>query len=392
MTNMVLEYGLTDDQKDLQQMVREFVAKELTWEKMREFDERSEIPMEAYKKAADMGLTTLLIPEKFGGQGLGQVELAIMGEELGYGPAGGFAATVLANTLAYEPIEKYGNDDQKARYAKFLVDGGFAAFALTEANAGSDVGALTTTAVKEGDEYVINGTKAFITNGGVANVYTLFAVTTPNAGHSGLSCFMVERDRPGVSIGTKEDKIGIRTSDTSEVYFDNVRIPASNLIGEENKGFKMAMTIFDCTRPAAVAAGCVGGMRFLIDQCLDYARTRVTFGQEILNHQEIQFKLARMEMLAHVARATVYRAAEMLDQGLVDTAISSAAKVFASDTLMESAIEAIQIFGGNGYSNEYPINAIFRDAKIFQIFEGTNEICHLTVIRAMVKDAIMSGR
>lgn len=384
MNNTVLDFGLTPDQKDLQMMVREFGEKELTWEKMQEFDDRGEIPMEVYKKAAEMGLTAITIPEEFGGAGMGQVENAILSEELGYWN-GGFATTVLANGLAFDPVLLFGNDEQKAYYAKFIVDGGFAAFALTEANAGSDAGALRTTAVKEGDEYVINGCKCFITNGGVADVYSVFALTDPDAGARGLSCFIVERSRKGVSVGKEEDKLGIRTSNTCEVIFDNVRIPASNLVGQEGKGFKIAMTTFDLTRPAAVGAGTIGGARFLIDQCVQYAMVRTTFGQPILTNQAIQFKIADMEIGTQAARALVYRAAQMLDAGVIDTTIAASAKVTGSDNLLKVASEAIQIFGGNGYSREYPIAAVFRDAKIYQIYEGTNEIQRMVIVKSMLK-------
>lgn len=388
MNNKVLEFGFTEDQIELQKMVRDFAAKELTWEKMKEFDFKSELPMETYKKAAEMGLTSITIPEQFGGAGLGQVENAIVAEELGYGN-GGFSTVVLANGLAYDPIDIFGTDEQKALYAKYIVDGGFAAFALTEANAGSDAGAIRTTAVKDGDEYVINGTKSFITNGGVANVYTVFALTDPEAGARGISCFIVERDRPGVSIGSHEDKLGIRISDTSEVIFDNVRIPADHLVGQEGKGFKISMTTFDITRPASVGAGCVGGARFLIDQCFEYAKVRSTFGEPILTNQAIQFKLADMEIGTQAARALVYQAARMIDSKKIDTVISSSAKTYASDNLMRIATEAIQIFGGNGYSREYPIEHTFRDSKIFQIFEGTNEIQRMVIIKQMLKDSMM---
>lgn len=387
MNDKVLDFGLTPDQKDLQMMVREFARKELTWEKMKEYDLRSEIPMETYKKAAEMGLTALTLPEQFGGSGLGQVENAIVAEELGYMNAG-FCTTILANGLAYDPVHLFGTDEQKALFAKYIVNGGFAAFALTEANAGSDAGALRTTAVKEGDEYVINGTKSFITNGGVADVYTVFAVTDPDAGARGISCFIVERDRPGVSIGSHEDKLGIRISDTSEVIFDNVRIPADHLVGQEGKGFKISMTTFDITRPASVGAGCVGGARGLIDQCFEYGKVRTTFGQPILTNQAIQFKLADMEIGTQAARALVYKAAEMIDAGQIDTVIASSAKVAASDNLLKVSAEAIQIFGGNGYSREYPIESFYRDAKIFQIFEGTNEIQRMVIIKQMLKDSM----
>ena len=385
MNNKVLEFGLTEDQIELQHMVRDFVAKELSWEKIRPFDDRSEIPMDIYKKAADMGLTSIIIPEKFGGAGLGQVENAIVLEELGYG-CGGFATTVGANGLAYDPVHYFGNDEQKAIFAKHIVGGGFAAFALTEANAGSDAGALRTTAIKDGDEYVINGTKSFITNGGVAGVYTVFALTDPDAGARGLSCFVVERDTPGVSIGSHEDKLGIRTSDTTEVIFENVRVPAANLVGAEGKGFKIAMTTFDVTRPAAVGAGTCGGARFLIDQCVNYSMTRVTFGEPILTNQAIQFKIADMEIRLQSARALCYKAAAMIDADQIDTVVAAAAKVAGSDGYLQTSIEAIQIFGGNGYSREYPIECHYRDAKIFQIFEGTNEIQRMVMIKAMMKD------
>lgn len=385
MNNKVLEFGLTEDQIELMHMVRDFAAKELTWDKMREYDDRGEIPMDVYKKATEMGLTSIVIPEAFGGAGLGQVENALVLEELAYGN-GGFTTTVGANGLAYDPVHYFGNDEQKALFAKYIVEGGFAAFALTEANAGSDAGALRTTALKDGDEYVINGTKSFITNGGVAGVYTVFALTDPEAGARGMSCFIVERDTPGVSIGSHEDKMGIRISNTTEVIFDNVRVPAKNLVGQEGKGFKIAMTTFDVTRPAAVGAGCIGGARFLIDQCVQYAMTRVTFGQPILTNQAIQFKIADMEIRTQAARALVYKAAAMIDAGQIDTVIGSACKVAGSDNFLTTASEAIQIFGGNGYSREYPIEVNYRDAKIFQIFEGTNEIQRMSMIKAMLKE------
>ena len=389
MNKKVLQFGFTPDQIDLQQMVHEFGEKELTWDKIRQYDDKGEIPMEAYKKAAEMGLTSLTIPEKFGGSGLGQVDNAIMAEELGYF-GGGFTTTILANGLAFDPIHMFGTDEQQALFAKFIVDGGFAAFALTEANAGSDAGALKTTAVRDGDEYIINGTKSFISNGGVADVYTVFAMTNPEAGGRGISCFIVERNREGITVGKEEDKLGIRTSNTCEVVFNNVRVPADHLVGQEGKGFKIAMTTFDITRPASVGCGTVGGARFLIDQCIEYAKVRVTFGQPILANQAIQFKIAEMEIGTQAARSLCYQAARMIDAGVVDTVIASAAKVAASENLMRVASEAIQIFGGNGYSREYPIESYYRDAKIFQIYEGTNEIQHMSMIKAMLKDSMAS--
>ena len=388
MTNSVLEYGLTEDQKDVQSLSREFAEKELTWNKLKEFDERGEFPMELYKKVAQMGLTTLIIPEEYGGAGMNQVTCALAMEELAYGDVG-FSLSVGANSLAVDPILLFGTDAQKAYVSKFYVDGGIGAFCLTEADAGSDAGACRATAVHDGDEYVINGTKAFITNGSIANIYTVFALTDPDAGSRGLSCFIVERDRKGVSAGKDEDKMGIRLSNTSEVIFDNVRVPADHLVGQEGKGFKIAMNTLDITRPAGIGAGVSGMCRSAIDKCIEYAKVRTTFGQPILTNQAIQFKIADMEIQTQAARALSYKVADMIDHGVLDPIAGAAAKSFAADTAVKVATEAVQIFGGNGYSREYPIESMYRNAKIFQIFEGTNEIQHLSVIKGLLKNSMM---
>lgn len=387
MTDAVLEYGLTQDQKDVQMISREFARKELTWDKLKEFDDRGEFPMELYKKVAAMGLTTLIIPEEYGGAGMNQLTSAIAMEELAYGDAG-FALSVGANGLAVDPILLFGTEEQKAYVSKFYVDGGIGAFCLTEADAGSDAGACRTTAVREGDEYVINGTKAFITNGSIADIYTVFALTDPAAGSRGLSCFIVERSREGVSAGKEEDKLGIRLSNTSEVIFDNVRIPAGNLVGEEGKGFKIAMNTLDITRPAGIGAGVSGLCRSAIDKCIEYSKVRVTFGQPIISNQAIQFMIADMEIQTQAARTLSYRVADMIDNGILDPIAGAAAKSFAADVAVKVAADAVQIFGGNGYSREYPIESLYRNAKIFQIFEGTNEIQHLSVIKGLLKDSM----
>lgn len=388
MTDTFLDYGLTEDQKDVQMLAREFARKELTWDKIKDFDNRGEFPMELYKKVAQMGLTTLIIPEEFGGAGMNQITCAIAMEELAYGDVG-FSLSVGANSLAVDPILLFGTDEQKAYVAKFYVDGGIGAFCLTEADAGSDAGACRTTAVRDGDEYVINGTKAFITNGSIANIYTVFALADPAAGSRGLSCFIVERDRKGVSVGKEEDKMGIRLSNTAEVIFDNVRVPADHLVGQEGKGFKIAMNTLDITRPAGIGAGVSGMCRFAIDKCVEYSKIRTTFGQPIISNQAIQFKIADMEIQAQAARTLSYRVADMIDHGILDPLAGAAAKAFAADTAVKVATEAVQIFGGNGYSREYPIESIYRNAKIFQIFEGTNEIQHLSVIKGLVKNSMM---
>ena len=388
MTNAVLEFGLTQDQKDIQQLARAFARRELTWDKLKGFDDRGEFPMALYKKAAEIGMTTLIIPEEYGGAGMNQLTCAIAMEELAYGDAG-FSISVGANSLAVDPILMFGTKEQKAYVSKFYVDGGIGAFCLTEADAGSDAGACRATAIREGNEYLINGTKAFITNGSIADIYTVFALTDPSAGARGLSCFIVERNRGGVSVGKDEDKMGIRLSNTSEVIFDNVRIPANNLVGKEGMGFKIAMTTLDVTRPAGIGAGVSGLCRSAIDKCLEYAKIRSTFGQPIISNQAIQFMIADMEIQTQAARTLSYRVADMIDHGILDPIAGAAAKAFAADAVVKVATDAVQIFGGNGYSRDYPIESMYRNAKIFQIFEGTNQIQRLAVIKGLVKNSMM---
>ncbi len=378
------EYGFSPEQIEIQMMTRDFIRKELPWEKIKECDEKSETPMDVVKKCAEMGLTSITLPESIGGSGMGEVTNSLVLEELGYQDMG-FATAIGACGLAFQPIQLFGTQAQKELFGKFIVDGGLAAFALTEADAGSDVANNRTTAVLEGDEWVINGTKSFITNGALATVYAVFAVTTPGGGTRGLSCFIVERDRPGISIGAEEDKMGIRLSNTTEVVFDNVRVPADHLVGNEGQGFKIAMSTFDITRPAGVGAASCGAMKSCIDKCIEYAATRNTFGQPILTNQAIQFMIADMEIRYEAARALTYKVAEMIDNGVVDSALASAAKTFASDACVATALDAIQIFGGYGYSKEYPIEIILRNAKIGQIFEGTNQVQRMVIVKSLLK-------
>ncbi len=378
------EYGFTQDQVDIQMMTRDFIRKELPWERIKECDEKSETPMDVVKKAAEMGLTSITLPESIGGGGMGEVTNSLILEEIGYQDIG-FATVIGANGLAYMPVNLAGTQAQKELFGKYIVDGGLAAFALTEADAGSDVSAGRTTAVLEGDEWVINGTKTFITNGGLASVYSVFAVTDPGTGTHSMSCFIVERDRDGVSIGTHEDKMGIRLSNTTEVIFENVHVPADHLVGKQGDGFKIAMMTFDRTRPAGVGAASCGCMKSCIDKCIEYAATRNTFGQPILQNQSIQFMIADMEIKYEAARALTYKVANMIDNGVIDSALASAAKTFASDSAVECAIDAIQIFGGNGYSKEYPIEIILRNAKIGQLFEGTNQVQRMVIVKNLLK-------
>lgn len=378
-----MEYPMTPEQKDLQVMVKDFVKKKLPWEVVRAYDLAGEVPMDIVKLAADMGLTTLTVPERFGGVGQNQLTAAIVTEELAYGDAG-FATTMGASELAITPVLLFGSDEQKRYVTDFLLAGKLAAFGLTEAEAGSDAGACKTKARKVGDEYVINGTKSFITNGAIADVYTIFAVTDPTKGAKGISAFIVERDRKGFSVGKDEDKMGIRLSNTTELILEDVHIPQKNLIGEEGLGFKYAMMTLDRTRPASCAA-CCGICQSAIDQSIAYAKIRKTFGRPIITNQAIQFMLADMEIQTQAARALVWHSARMIDSGVADSMLGACAKTFGGDTAVKVALDAIQIFGGNGYSREYPVEILLRNAKIYQIFEGTNQVQRMIIGGTLVR-------
>jgi len=323
------------------------------------------------------------IAKEYGGPGLSNLEAAIITEEFG-AACMGIGTSIMANSLALAPIILYGNDAQKEKYLRWHTrEFRIAAFCLTERDAGSDASAAKTTAVRDGDEYVINGDKCFTTNGGYANIYTVFAVTAPGKGPLGMSAFIVEREM-GVEAGKAEDKMGQRASNQTEVHFRNVRVPAANLLGKEGHGFKIAMGTLDRTR-AGTAAGAVGIARRALEEAVAYANQRVQFGQPIIKNQAIQFKLADMAMKVEAARLLTWQAAWMADQNLRQSKESAMAKCFAGDIAMEVTIEAVQIFGGNGYSREYPVEKLMRDAKLMQIYEGTQEIQRLVIAREISK-------
>lgn len=367
---------LTQEQQELRDMFREFVHKEII-PVAAEYDEKGEFPREVFRKAVDMGLTTLGLPEAYGGSGEGALTGSILSEELGYGDAG-FAASVGACNLASIPVMMHGSESQKKLVADILVKGGMAAYCLTEAAAGSDAGSLRTTAVKDGNDWIINGVKTFITNGGLADIYTVFATTAPSLRSKGVGAFLVPRHTPGVSVGKEENKMGIRLSNTTEVIFENVRIPGENLIGEIGKGMKIALGTLNRTRAQGSAAA-VGIAQRALDESVKYAKTRVTFGKPICKHQAISFMIADMDIQTEAARQLVRHACRMVDQGIIDARQGSIAKTFAGDTAVKCALDAIQVLGGFGYSREYPVEKLLRDAKIYQIFEGTNQIQRMTV-------------
>ena len=367
---------LTAEQRELQAMFRDFARKEII-PISAEYDEKGEFPREVFNKAVDMGLTTLGVPAKYGGSGEGALTGSILSEELGYADAG-FAVAVGACNLATIPVMMGGNEEQVQEVADIMLQGGMAAFCLTEAAAGSDAAALRTTATRDGDDYIINGTKAFITNGGVADIYTVFATVDKELGHKGITAFLVPRHLPGISVGKEENKMGIRLSNTTEVIFEDVRVPAKNIIGEVGKGMKIALGTLNRTR-AQGAAAAVGLSQRAIDESIKYAKTRMTFGRPIIKNQAIQFMLADMDIQTEAGRQLVRHCCRMVDKGVVDARQGSIAKTFVGDSAVKVALDAIQILGGYGYSREYPVETLLRDAKIYQIFEGTNQIQRMTI-------------
>jgi alkylation response protein AidB-like acyl-CoA dehydrogenase len=382
---MPLNYLLTEEQLEIRDLCRE-IAKKSILPVVEHYDRSDEFPWEIMETFAKADLFRIFIPEEYDGLGLGVTELCVATEELSRVCSGitlGFAGTA----LGAEPILVMGNDEQKSEYLPRVANGTLAAFALTEADSGSDAAGVRTKAAKDGDHYILNGTKQWITNGGEAEIYTVIASTNPNRGARGLSAFIVEKGTPGFEFGKKEDKLGIRASATRELIFNDCKVPAKNLLGKEGTGFITVMRTFDHTRPG-VAAQAVGIAQGAFDWALKYSKERRQFGQPISAFQGIQFKLADMSTKIEAARALTYSVARMVDFGTKDTTRYSAqAKVFASDVAMDVTVEAIQILGGYGYMREYPVEKYFRDAKITQIYEGTNEIQRMIIGLDLIKTA-----
>ena len=378
----MIEFEMTDDQIALRDMAHEFAATEMR-PKAAAYDQGHAFPEDVMRKAFEVGFLTCTVPAEYGGVGLGDLDTAIVSEELAWGCAGMYT-TMMANSLAFTPLLLFGTDEQKKRlFAPFLKDMAFASYCLTEREAGSDTSAIKTTARKDGPDYVINGSKCFITNGGVASLYMVFANTAPQKGPRGLSVIAVPRDTPGLAIGKVEDKFGHRASNTTELFFEDVRVPAANLIGREGLGFIVAMRTFDKTRAAVGAAG-VGIARAALEHAIEYSKTRVQFGKPIATFQATAFKLAQMAMDVEAARLVVWRAAWLMDKGKPNGKESAMAKCLGSDVAMRNALEALQIFGGYGYMKDYPIEKLVRDAKLLQIYEGTNEIQRLVISREVI--------
>jgi acyl-CoA dehydrogenase len=374
-----ISFALTEEQRALRELAHEFAEKEIR-PKAAEYDEHQTHPADVIAKAHEVGLMNPHVPEELGGAGLGAMEGALIGEELSWG-CSGIATAVIANILGALPMLIAGTEEQRREWLPPLLEEPIlCSFALTEPNAGSDVSGIQTTATRHGDDYVLNGSKMFITNAGRASWVIVFASTDKSAGHRGLTAFIVPSDTEGLTVEKHLDKMGQRATDTSALAFQDVKVPAANRLGEEGQGFKIAMQTLDHTRPGT-AAGAVGVARAAFDHAVEYARERVQFGQPIAMNQGVNFLVADMAAEIEAARLLTWQAAWMLDQGQRATLQSSYAKRFAADTAMKVTTDAVQIFGGYGYMKEYPVEKLMRDAKLFQIYEGTSQIQRLVIAR-----------
>ncbi len=378
----MIEFTLTEEQEALRDLVREFATREIV-PLAPTLDEEQRHSPEIVQKYFDLGFLHYAVPEEYGGAGLGTLDGCLFNEELG-AACGGIACVLGGNPLGLTPLLIAGSDELKGELLPPHTEGPhLAAFCLTEAGAGSDAAAMRSTARLEGDEYVINGTKSFITNGSVASIYSLFAMEDPELGNKGFSAFMVPADTPGITIGKKENKMGQRTADTREVIFQEVRIPARYRLGKGLDGFKIAMMTLDESR-ATVGAAAVGIARAALEVATQYAKERVQFGKPLAGHQAIQFKLADMAMKVNAGRLLCWHAAWLRDNGQRNTMESAMAKCFSGDMAMEVTTEAVQILGGYGYMKDYPVEKYMRDAKLHQIYEGTNEIQRMVIARALL--------
>ncbi len=374
----MIEFELTDEQKALREMAHDFAAKEMrpvAWE----YDKDGTWPEKVLEKAWELGIMNNHIEEEYGGPGLNFLDGCLIEEEIGWG-CSGIGTSIACNGLATAPIALGASEELKKKYLGMLTEAPlYASFCLTEPDAGSDVSGMRTSAKKVGDKWVINGSKCFITNGGYASYYTVYAKTDKDAGHRGISAFIVPKDDT-VTVDKKEDKMGQRASNTATITFNETEIPADHLIGEENKGFKLAMMTLDRTRPG-VAAMATGIARAAFEFAVEYSKERVQFGVPIAMHQAIQFMIADMATEVEASRLLTWQGASLLDNGRRNTLQSSHAKRFASDTAMKVATDAVQVYGGYGFIKEYPVEKLMRDAKIMQLYEGTSQIQRLVIAR-----------
>lgn len=380
-----MHFRLSEEQEMMRKMVRDFAQKEVE-PSAAERDEKEIFDRAIFNKMAELGLTGIPFPEEFGGAEADYLSYVIAVEELSRVCASTGVTLSAHISLACWPIFQFGTLEQKQRYLRPLALGEkLGAYGLTEPGAGSDVVNMKTSAVKDGDHYVLNGSKIFITNGGDAEIYVVFAVTDPSKRHKGITAFIVEKGTPGFTFGKKEKKLGIRSSSTLEILFDNCRIHESQRLGKEGEGFKIAMMTLDGGR-TGIAAQAVGIAQGAFDHALTYSKERQQFGRPLMKQQAIQFKLADMAMQIEAARLLTYQAAWLESRGLPYGKQSAMAKCFAGDVAMKVTTEAVQIYGGYGYSREYPVERMMRDAKITQIYEGTNEIQRIVIANYLMKE------
>jgi acyl-CoA dehydrogenase len=379
----MIGFTLSDELCEIQARARRFAQEEIA-PIAAEYDRKGEVPPSIAQKARAAGLLNVTIPKEYGGMGYGALASAVIAEELGAACAG-ISITIMVNGLALTPIALFGNEEQKEKFLRPVAEQGkLAAFALTERGAGSDAGSIKTTALPDGDDLVINGQKCFITSGSLAELITVFALTDPGRGTRGASAIVVPADTPGLTVTKIEDKMGQRASNTVELTFDNVRVPQSNLLGKPGRGFPIALQTLDFGR-SGVAALSVGVARAALHHATAYARDREQFGSPIIQNQGVAFMLADMATKVEAARLLTWQAAWMADNGIKGTLQASMAKCFASDTAMEVTTNAVQIFGGYGYMKDYPVEKLMRDAKIYQIYEGTSQIQRMIIARELTK-------
>jgi acyl-CoA dehydrogenase len=378
-----MDFQLTDSQQALQDTARKY-SREVVRPKAAHYDETAEFPKDLISVGYELGLMNQVIPTEYGGLGLTHVDQVLVCEELAWG-CSGVATSLFANDLANLPILLAGTEEQKKRLlTPFTERLKLASFCLTEPGAGSDVAALSTTARRDGDHYVLNGSKCFITNGGYAEQFTVFATVDKSRRHKGITCFVVDGKVPGLTVAKHENKMGQRASNTVSLTFEDVRVPVANRIGEEGEGFRIAMETLDNSRPTT-AAFAVGIARAALEHSLEYSSQRQTFGKPIREHQGIQFMLADMAMNIQAARLLTHQSAWLLDNGQKNTLVSSYAKCFAADMAMKVTTDAVQVYGGYGYIKEYPVEKLMRDAKLIQVYEGTSQVQRIVIARELFK-------
>ena len=377
----MVDFVLSEEQLMLQELARDFARTEIQ-PNAEKWDANGEFPKEAISKAIDLGLITIKIPEKYGGGGMGTFEEALIFEEFAWGDPG-FATAAGSTLLASYPIITGGTEEQKKKYLSQVSEGCMASYCVTESSAGSDVQGIQTIAVLDGDHYVLNGEKMWITGAGYADWFFVLAYTDKSAGYKGMSGFIVDSNTPGITLGKKENNMGQRCSDTRSVIFNDVRVPIENLVGGvENNGWMNAMKAFDLSRPI-ISSHAVGNARGAMEEALRYANERSTFGKPLMQHQAISFMIAEMATKIDAARLLTWRAAKKVDSGERNTLEASHAKRFAADIAMEVTTDAVQVFGGCGYSEEYPVARRMRGAKVVQIFEGTSQIQNMIISREL---------